>query len=152
MFMKYSQVSLFMPGAFGCDGRTDGSAYADPNQKDRTISLVLVGKKFWKSPLAVMGEESLLADGMIHADDLNRSVSWTRPKRQLRWLMTSTRSIFCHQTFWLTSALARAEPDIVMLNVKNLPINYFPCWRWSLYWRLRGMRSKMKSHQRVGGR
>ncbi|HMV07947.1 MAG TPA: TIGR00730 family Rossman fold protein [Cyclobacteriaceae bacterium] len=70
MFMKYSQGFIVMPGGFGTMDELMEALTLIQTKKIGRFPLVLVGKKFWKGWLSWV-KESLLADGMIHADDLN---------------------------------------------------------------------------------
>lgn len=70
MFMKYSQGFIVMPGGFGTMDELMEALTLIQTKKIGRFPLVLVGKKFWKGWLAWV-KESLLADGMIHEDDLN---------------------------------------------------------------------------------
>lgn len=70
MFMKYSQGFIVMPGGFGTMDELMEALTLIQTKKIGRFPIVLVGKKFWKGWLGWV-KESLLADGMIHADDLN---------------------------------------------------------------------------------
>lgn len=70
MFMKYSQGFIVMPGGFGTMDELMEALTLIQTKKIGRFPIVLVGKKFWKGWLSWV-KESLLADGMIHADDLN---------------------------------------------------------------------------------
>lgn len=70
MFMKYSQGFIVMPGGFGTMDELMEALTLIQTKKIGRFPIVLVGKKFWKGWLTWV-KGSLLADGMIHADDLN---------------------------------------------------------------------------------
>lgn len=70
MFMKYSQGFIVMPGGFGTMDELMEALTLIQTKKIGRFPIVLVGKKFWKGWLDWV-KKSLLAEGMIHADDLN---------------------------------------------------------------------------------
>lgn len=68
-FLKYSVGCVVYPGGFGTLDEFSEVLTLIQTRKIRRIPLVAVGKKFW-TPLVEWFRETLLADGMIHAQDL----------------------------------------------------------------------------------
>ena len=70
MFMKYSQGFIVMPGGFGTLDELSEALTLIQTKKIGRFPIVLVGKKFWAGLLTWI-RQALVADGMIHEEDLN---------------------------------------------------------------------------------
>ena len=68
-FLKYSVGCVVYPGGFGTLDEFSEILTLIQTRKIRRIPLVAVGKKFW-TPLIEWFRETLLADGMIHPQDM----------------------------------------------------------------------------------
>lgn len=71
MFVKYSLGYVVLPGGFGTLDELFEAITLAQTQKITSFPVVLVGTKFW-SPLLDFVRETLLAEGMINADDVDR--------------------------------------------------------------------------------
>ena len=70
MFMKYSQGFVVMPGGFGTLDELSEALTLIQTKKIGRFPIVLVGKKYWAGLLLWL-RQALVAEGMIHEDDLN---------------------------------------------------------------------------------
>ncbi|HMJ69613.1 MAG TPA: TIGR00730 family Rossman fold protein [Cyclobacteriaceae bacterium] len=70
MFMKYSQGFIVMPGGFGTLDELSEALTLIQTKKIGRFPIVLVGKKYWAGLMDWINK-ALVAEGMIHADDLN---------------------------------------------------------------------------------
>lgn len=70
MFVKYSQGFIVMPGGFGTLDELSEALTLIQTKKIGRFPIVLVGKKYW-SGLMDWIHEALLAEGMIHEEDLD---------------------------------------------------------------------------------
>jgi uncharacterized protein (TIGR00730 family) len=70
MFMKYSQGFVVMPGGFGTLDELSEALTLIQTKKIGRFPIVLVGKKFWAGMISWI-KKDLLAEGMIHAEDLD---------------------------------------------------------------------------------
>jgi len=69
MLVKYSYAFVAMPGGFGTLDELFETATLVQTKKVESFPLVLVGRDYWE-PLFVFLRERMLAEGMIHAEDL----------------------------------------------------------------------------------
>ena len=69
-FLKYSVGCVVYPGGFGTLDEFSEVLTLVQTKKIRKVPLVLVGKKFW-TPLLDWFRETLLAESMIHPQDLD---------------------------------------------------------------------------------
>jgi uncharacterized protein (TIGR00730 family) len=70
MFVKYSQGFIVMPGGFGTLDELSEALTLIQTKKIGRFPIVLVGKKYWAGLMDWINE-ALLAEGMIHAEDLD---------------------------------------------------------------------------------
>jgi uncharacterized protein (TIGR00730 family) len=68
--MKYSQGFVVMPGGFGTLDELSEALTLIQTKKIGRFPIVMVGKKFWAGMVDWIKNE-LLAEGMIHEEDLN---------------------------------------------------------------------------------
>jgi uncharacterized protein (TIGR00730 family) len=69
MFTKYSQGFIVMPGGFGTMDELTEALTLIQTKKIGRFPIVLVGKKFWAGWIDWV-KKVLVADGMVHKDDL----------------------------------------------------------------------------------
>jgi uncharacterized protein (TIGR00730 family) len=70
MFIKYSQGFVVMPGGFGTLDELSEALTLIQTKKIGRFPIVLVGKKYWAGLLQWI-RQALLAEGMIHEEDLD---------------------------------------------------------------------------------
>lgn len=70
MFVKYSQGFVVMPGGFGTLDELSEALTLIQTKKIGRFPIVLVGKKYWAGLLQWI-RQALLAEGMIHEEDLD---------------------------------------------------------------------------------
>jgi uncharacterized protein (TIGR00730 family) len=70
MFVKYSQGFIVMPGGFGTLDELSEALTLIQTKKIGRFPIVLVGKKYWAGLLQWI-KQALLAEGMIHEEDLD---------------------------------------------------------------------------------
>ena len=69
MFVKYASAYVVMPGGFGTLDELLEAMTLIQTGKSRRIPIILVGSKFWRG-LVDWFRQTLIADGMIDADDM----------------------------------------------------------------------------------
>ncbi|MBI5918797.1 MAG: TIGR00730 family Rossman fold protein [Nitrosomonadales bacterium] len=70
MFVKFASAYVVMPGGFGTLDELMEALTLVQTGKTRRIPIILVGSKFWGGMLEWF-KSALLAEGMIHADDMD---------------------------------------------------------------------------------
>lgn len=68
-FVKYADAFVLFPGGFGTLDEMSEVLTLIQTKKSRRIPVILVGSQFWSGFIDWM-HQSLLAEGMLHSDDI----------------------------------------------------------------------------------
>jgi uncharacterized protein (TIGR00730 family) len=93
MLVKYSYAFVAMPGGLGTLDEIAETAVLVQTRKIEDFPLVLVGREFW-APLVAYFRETLLREGTIDPEDVDRLLVTDSPEEAVRWIVEAAERKF----------------------------------------------------------